>query len=234
MLRRVAEEALRFQKQQLSDEGSSLTSLQEAEARLRTLAGGNGDSEAFSALESESDSEQSVQSNYKSSHDTPDDPEDEESNSSSTPPTEKAENRAPTPPAERVENRAQELDHTSPVQPSEDYTMPYPYPKYRDDPDAEAHVYAFLQTWEANHVSQRLTEPEAERSKIAEFGMTLEGLAARWHAKHLPGSFATFEALKTKFLRLFHRQVEQRELVGQFYTTHQEEQEIVPQFIIRF
>ena len=28
--------------------------------------------------------------------------------------------------------------------------------------------------------------------------------------------------------------MEQRELVGQFYTTHQEEQETVPQFIIRF
>ena len=64
--------------------------------------------------------------------------------------------------------------------------------------------------------------------------MTLEGPAARWHAKHLPGSFATFEALKAKFLRLFHRQVEQRELVGQFYTTRKEEQETVPQFIIRF
>ena len=82
--------------------------------------------------------------------------------------------------------------------------------------------------------SQRLTEPDAERSKIAEFGMTLEGPTARWHAKHLPGSFAMFEALKAKFLRLFHRQVEQRELVGQFYTTHQEEHETVPQFIIRF
>ena len=97
--------------------------------------------------------------------------------------------------------------------------MLYTYPKYRDDPDAEAHVYAFLQTWEANHVSQRLTEPEVERSKVAEFGMTLEEPTARWHAKHLPGSFPTFDALKAKFLRLFHREVEQRELVGQFYTT---------------
>ena len=80
--------------------------------------------------------------------------------------------------------------------------MPYPYPKYWDDPDAEAHVYTFLWTWEANNVSQRLTEPEAERSKVAEFGMTLEGSAAQWHAKHLPDSVATFEALKAKFLRL--------------------------------
>ena len=43
-----------------------------------------------------------------------------------------------------------------------------------------------------------------------------------------------FEALKAKFQRLFHRQVEQQELVGQFYTMRQEEQETVPQFIIRF
>ena len=60
--------------------------------------------------------------------------------------------------------------------------------------------------------------------------MTLEEQAARWHAKHLPGSFATFKALKTKFFRLFHRQVEHHKLVGQYYTTHQEEH----QFIIRF
>ena len=59
-----------------------------------------------------------------------------------------------------------------------------PISELPDDPDAEAHVYVFLQKWEVNHVSQRLTEPEGERSKIAEFSMTLEGPAARWHAKH--------------------------------------------------
>ena len=56
VLRRVTKEALRFQKQ-LSNEGSSLMSLQEAKSRLWMLAEGNGDSEAFSTLESESDSE---------------------------------------------------------------------------------------------------------------------------------------------------------------------------------
>ena len=156
---------------------------------------------------------------------TPTPPEEESKDRSPTPPAEESKDRIPTPTAEK-ERRKQEI-HL-------DDTMPYPYPKYQDDPDAEAHVYAFLQTWEANHVSERLTELEAERSKVAEFGMTLEGPAARWHAKHLLGSFATFDALKAKFLRLFHRQVEQRELVGQFYTTRQEEHETVPQFIIRF
>ena len=153
-----------------------------------------------------------------------------------TPPAEEAKDRIPTPPAEEARNR-------TPSPPKErreggtqseqlDDTIQYPYPKYRDDPDVEAHVYAFLQAWEANHVSQRLTEPEVEQSKVAEFSITLEEPAARWHAKDLPGSFATFEALKEKFLWLFHRQVEQRELVGQFYTTRQNKQETVPQFII--
>ena len=98
--------------------------------------------------------------------------------------------------------------------------MSYPYTKYRDDLDAEAHVYTFLHTCEANHVLQRLKEAKVERSKIAEFGMTLVGPTTRWHKKHLPGSFATFEALRNKFLWLFHWQVEQRELVGQFYTVY--------------
>ena len=103
-----------------------------------------------------------------------------------TPPAEKAEDNTPTPPAEKYKDRTpspppteQENAYTPPEKPCEDDTMLYPYQKYRNDPDAEAHVYAFLQTWEANYVSQRLTEPEPERSKIAEFGMTLEGLAAR-------------------------------------------------------
>ena len=34
--------------------------------------------------------------------------------------------------------------------------MLYPYPKYNNNVDAEAHVRAFLKTWQANHVSQRL------------------------------------------------------------------------------
>ena len=104
----------------------------------------------------------------------------------------------------------------------------------RDDPDAKAHIYAFLQTWEANHVSQRLNEAEAERSKIAEFGMTLEGQATQWPSKHLPGSIDTFEELKTRCLRFFHRQVDQREIVGQFYTTRQDPIETIQQFVIRF
>ena len=173
---------------------------------MHTLAVGNGDAEEFATLESDSNSEESVESRYKSSHDTPNHPEHDESDGlamrkpteelplvsrdrqspnktkrTPTPPVEKAEDRTPTPPAEKAEDckptptaekikdrtpspppTEQEKEYTPPEQPYEDYTMPYPYPKYRDDPDAEAHVYAFLQTWEENHVSQRLTEPEAK------------------------------------------------------------------------
>mgnify|MGYP000665680474 CR=1 FL=1 len=56
VLRRVAEEALRLQNQKYSDKGSSLSSLREAESILQTLAEGDGEMEAFSALVSESDS----------------------------------------------------------------------------------------------------------------------------------------------------------------------------------
>ena len=73
-----------------------------------------------------------------------------------SPPVEKVKDRTSSPPPTEKDN------HTTPVQPFEDYTMPYPYSKYREDPDVEAHVYVFLQKWEANHVSERLTKPEAE------------------------------------------------------------------------
>ena len=147
---------------------------------------------------------------------TPSPPAEKVQDHTPSPPMEKVKDHKPSPPAGIVKDRtlspppAEKEKHTPPVQPFEDYTMSYPYSKYHEDLDVEAHVYVFLQTWEANHASQKLTKPKAERSKIAEFNMTLEGPAARWHANHLLGSFATLEALKTKFLRLLHRQVEQR------------------------
>ena len=89
MLQRVAEEALRFQSQQSPDERISQTGLREAESILHTFAGGNRDAEAIATLELDSDSEESVQSDYKSSNDTSNDREDDASDGSSTPePTE--------------------------------------------------------------------------------------------------------------------------------------------------
>ena len=82
--------------------------------------------------------------------------------------------------------------------------MPYPYPKYNDEPDAEAHVRGFLTTWQANHVSRRLEEPEAKKSNIEEFGLSLDRQVASWYEEHSLGDFATFMNLPAKFLRLFH------------------------------
>ena len=56
----------------------------------------------------------------------------------------------------------------------EEDTMSYPYPKYNDEADANAHVRAFLTTWQANHVLQRLSEAYADKSKIAKFGLSLD------------------------------------------------------------
>ena len=54
-----------------------------------------------------------------------------------TPPAEEAKDRTPSPPKE------QKVEYTQTERPYEDHTMPYPYPKYRDDPDAKAHVSYF-------------------------------------------------------------------------------------------
>ena len=58
--------------------------------------------------------------------------------------------------------------------------MSYPYPKYNDEADAEDHVRAFLTTWQTNHVSQRLSEADADKSKIVELGLSLDGQSTNW------------------------------------------------------
>ena len=55
----------------------------------------------------------------------------------------------------------------------EEDTMLYPYPNYNEEADAQAHVRAFRMTWQANHVTQRLSEADAYKSKIAGFGLSL-------------------------------------------------------------
>ena len=60
--------------------------------------------------------------------------------------------------------------------------MPYPYPHYNGEADGEAHTNAYLTTWLANHDSRRLRLIEANISKIAEFGLSLDGQAASWYS----------------------------------------------------
>ena len=69
----------------------------------------------------------------------------------------------------------------------EEDTMSYPYPKYNDEPNVEAYVCAFFTIWQANHVSQRLSEANTEASKIPEFGLSLEGQSTIWYSHHDQG-----------------------------------------------
>ena len=52
--------------------------------------------------------------------------------------------------------------------------MPYPYPHYNGEANAEAHIHAYLMTWQANIASKRLSMIEANISKIGEFGLSLD------------------------------------------------------------
>ena len=172
----MAEESLRLQQTAYPDEGSSLSSLRETKSLLQALAGGDGETEAFSAFEWDSDGGYSVHTNYRSSNDTPDGPEDEESDTLPTSEPELTELEAldrqranqPLTPKEEEERlptlkEEEERPLTPPARvPTLDDEMSFQYPKYREDLDVEAHAYAFMQTWEANHVSQRLNVAEAE------------------------------------------------------------------------
>ena len=57
--------------------------------------------------------------------------------------------------------------------------MAFSYPHFSGDTDAESHDRLFLIVWNADHVSQWLMGAEAQASKIMEFGLTLDGHAAR-------------------------------------------------------
>ena len=112
--------------------------------------------------------------------------------------------------------------------------MPYHYSKFREGTDAEAHVRDFLTTWEINHGAQRLSADAEDKSKIAEFVLSLDGYSANWFAQNGLQGFASFEILTSKFLQLFHRQIPQKDLIAQFYALYQEKNETVSQFVIRF
>ena len=55
------------------------------------------------------------------------------------------------------------FEHTPPQSPptdffadSEEEMTLYPYPRYNGEADAEAHIHAYLTTWQANHASKSL------------------------------------------------------------------------------
>ena len=95
-------------------------------------------------------------------------------------------------------------------------------------------MHNFLITWQTNHVSQRLLEADADKSKIVEFRLSLDGQSTNWYAQHEVGELESFKQLTSKFIIPFHGQVPKRELMSQFYVACQEVHETVPQFIIQF
>ena len=66
--------------------------------------------------------------------------------------------------------------------------MPYPYLKYRDGTDAEAHITDFLTTWEINHGAQQLSTVAKDMPKIAEFVLSFDGQSAKLVCPERPQS----------------------------------------------
>ena len=97
---------------------------------------------------------------------------------------------------------------------SEEDTMSYPYPRYNGEADAEAHIRAYLTTWQANHASKHFKIIEANISKIAEFGLSLDGQLASWYSQNDIVEFADFDQLREQFIQLFHRRIPQRDLMS--------------------
>ena len=112
--------------------------------------------------------------------------------------------------------------------------MPYPYSKFQEGANAEAHVRDFLTTWEINHGAKRQSVVAKDKSKTAEFVLSLDGQFANWFAQNGLRAFETFKQLINKFLQLFDRQIPQKDLIAQFYASYQEPHEMVSQFVIHF
>ena len=50
---------------------------------------------------------------------------------------------------------------------------------------------------------------EANISKIAEFGLSLDGQATSWYSQNEISEFADFDQLKQEFVQLFHKRIPQ-------------------------
>ena len=82
----------------------------------------------------------------------------------------------------------------------EEDTMPYSYPRYNNEADAEAHIRAYLTTWKEHHASKHLRMREANISKISEFRLSLDGHAASWYSQNDIAEYADFDQLCEQFI----------------------------------
>ena len=112
--------------------------------------------------------------------------------------------------------------------------MAFSYPRFNRETDAMRHIRSFLNVWNANHIAQRFPDVEAHASKIAEFGLTLDGRATCWHSQMDLAAITTFDQLQSAFLHFFHQRVPQCEIIRQFYTIKQLPTKSVADFSLCF
>ena len=169
---RTAKRVLQWNNDSKDKGNSGAADLATTKTTLQMLAALDEDSTAFSNLE--------TLSNYGSNEDTSDT---QSVRSVHRPINGSLDVRAADTSVQTSPDAAETPIQAPPDSPrGEEDTMPYPYQKYNEEPDAEAHIRAFLTTWQANHVSQRLSTVDADASKIANFGLSLEGQAANWYS----------------------------------------------------
>ena len=105
-------------------------------------------------------------------------------------------------------------------------TILYPYPKYHDEADVEAHGFPYDMARQP--CLTMIVRDKCRQVEYSEFGLSLEGKLANWYSQHETGEFETFKLLAAKFIRLCHRNVLHWEFMSQFYAISQETLEIVP------
>ena len=87
--------------------------------------------------------------------------------------------------------------------------MTFSYPRFSGDTDIEVHARTFLNVWNGNHMLQWLPESEAHTSKIAEFGLSLDGRVAHWHSQLDITLFIFVDQPQSSFLCFFHQRIPQ-------------------------
>ena len=84
-------------------------------------------------------------------------------------------------------------------------TVPYPYPRYTDGPDAESHIRAFVSTWQATRRNDSLlpksSHPKLRNSHYTSMDRPLDGIrASTWgrlqRSRTFERSFSNYSTAK--------------------------------------
>ena len=85
--------------------------------------------------------------------------------------------------------------------------MAFSYPRFNSEIHTTSHIWLFLNVWNSNHMVQLFPEAEAHKSKIAEFGLTMDGPAACCDSQMDLVAITTFDQLQSAFFLFSHRRV---------------------------